>query len=296
MEVHSVTDVITLSNTGWDQQVPTAQRELAADALERGGVLLFPQLSFLMSDSEGEFLSPTVAGDGKNVSLDPANGLLSGSSVNDADLQRLQNMMKRFAASSRHLLRCLLPHYEAGLEQGRTSFRPTEIAGRRTSWRKDDTRLHVDSFPSSPTQGSRILRVFTNVNPRGQSRNWRLGESFEGVARRYLPSLTAPIWGADHMLDLLGITKRRRTAYDHYMLQLHDRMKADLAYQSQVAQRACEFQAGSTWMVFTDLVSHAAMSGQYAFEQTYYLPVNSMLDPSRAPLRILEKLLGRELT
>lgn len=49
-------------------------------------------------------------------------------------------------------------------------------------------------------------------------------------------------------------------------------------------------------MVFTDLVSHAAMSGQYALEQTYHLPVNSMLDPSRAPLRILEGLLGRELT
>jgi hypothetical protein len=295
-EVISVTDIITLSNPDWDQQVTTAEQELAADALERGNVLLFPHLSFLLQDGEGQFLSPTVAGEGKNVSLDPANGLLRGSSVNDADLlQRLQFMMNRFATSSRHLLRSLLPRYETGLEQARTSFRPTEIAGRRTSWRKDDTRLHVDSFPSSPTQGNRILRVFTNVNPHGQSRNWRLGESFEGVARRYLPSLPGPIWGADHVLNFLGITRRRRTAYDHYMLQLHDRMKADLAYQSQVAQRACEFQAGSTWMVFTDLVSHAAMSGQYAFEQTYHLPVNSMLDPSRSPLRILEKLLGREL-
>jgi hypothetical protein len=49
-------------------------------------------------------------------------------------------------------------------------------------------------------------------------------------------------------------------------------------------------------MVFSDVVSHAAMSGQHAFEQTYHLPVNSMMDPSRAPLRILENLLNRELT
>ena len=62
-------------------------------------------------------------------------------------------MMQRFAASSRALLRNLLPRYETGLLQARTSFRPVEIAGRPTSWRKDDTRLHVDSFSSSPVQG-----------------------------------------------------------------------------------------------------------------------------------------------
>lgn len=291
-----MTDIITLSNTSWDQRVTAAEQKLAINELERGSVLLFPQLDFLIQDGEGQLLSPTVAGDGKNVSLDPSTGSLRGTSIDGADLQGLQNMMNRFAASSRELLRNLLPHYEADLEQARTSFRPVEIAGRRTSWRKDDTRLHVDSFPSSPTQGSRILRVFTNVNPHGQSRNWRLGESFEDVARRYLPSLSGPIWGSAHVLNLLGITKRRRTAYDHYMLQLHDRMKADVAYQTQVAQRAYEFQAGSTWMVFSDLVSHAAMSGQFAFEQTYHLPVNSMMDSSRSPLRILENLLNRELT
>jgi 3-deoxy-D-manno-octulosonic acid hydroxylase-like protein len=293
-----MTDVITLAIASWDQQATMAAQELAVDALELGSVLLFPQLSFSIQDGDDRLLSPMIAGKGKNVSLDPSAGSLRGSSssVNEADLQRLKDMIERFAASSRNLLRNLLPQYETGLEQARTSFRPVEIAGRRTSWRKDDTRLHVDSFPSSPTQGNRILRVFTNINPYGRSRNWRLGEPFEGVARRFLPSLRGPIWGTDRVLDLLGITKRRRTAYDHYMLQLHDRMKADLAYQSQVAQRAYDFQTGSTWMVFSDLVSHAAMSGQYALEQTYHLPVNSMVDPSRAPLRILEKLLGRKLT
>jgi hypothetical protein len=290
-----MTDVITLPNTTWDQRIATAAQELAVDALERGSVLLFPQLSFLIQDGERQFLSPTVAGEGKNVSLDPSNGSLRGSSVNEPDLQRLQKMMNRFAKSSRDLLRSLLPNYEAGLEQARTSFRPVEISGRKTSWRKDDSRLHVDSFPSSPTRGNRILRVFTNVNPHGQSRSWRLGESFDGVARRYLPSIPRPIWGASHVLNVLGITKRRRTAYDHYMLHLHDRMKADMEYQSQVIQRAYEFQAGSTWVVFTDLVPHAATGGQYAFEQTYHLPVNSMRDPSRAPLRILENLLGHDL-
>ena len=291
-----MTDVIVLPNTSWDQRVTATEQELAVDALERGSVLLFPQLSFSIQDDERQLLSPTVAGHGKNVSLNPSKGSLRGSSAKDAELQRLHNMMDRFAKSSRDLLRCLLSPYETALEQGRTSFRPVEIAGRRTSWRQDDTRLHVDNFPSSPTQGKRILRIFTNVNPHGQSRNWRLGEPFEGVARRYLHSISRPTRGASHVLNLLGITKSRRTGYDHYMLQLHDRMKADMAYQSQVAQRDFAFHAGHTWMVFTDIVSHAAMSGQYALEQTAYLPINAMLDPSRAPLRILEKFLGRELT
>jgi 3-deoxy-D-manno-oct-2-ulosonic acid (Kdo) hydroxylase len=294
-KVISMSDIITLPNTTWDQRLSPAEQELAVDALERGNVLVFPQLSFLIQDRERQFLSPTIVGAGKNVSLDPSTWSLRGSSVREPAQQRLKMMMNRFAKSSQDLVDSVLPNYQEGLVQARTSFRPVEISGRNTSRRKDDTRLHVDSFPSWPTQGNRILRVFTNVNPNGQSRGWRLGETFEGVARRYLPSIPRPIWGASSVLNLLGITKGRRTAYDHYMLHLHDRMKADIEYQEQVTQRAYEFNTGSTWMVFTDVVSHAATGGQYAFEQTYHLPVNAMLDPSRAPVRILENLLGHDL-
>ena len=53
--------------------------------------------------------------------------------------------------------------------------------------------------------------------------------------------------------------------------------------------------AGSTWIVQTDSVSHAALSGQSMFEQTFLLPVEGMLDPARSPLRILERLAGRRL-
>ncbi len=248
-----------------------------------------------MEELEGRLLSPTIAAKSKNVSLDCSSGTLRGSSADEAELRLLRTMMQRFAASSGALLSHLLPRYKAGLVQGRTSFRPVEIAKRSTSWRKDDTRLHVDSFPSSPVRDKRILRVFSNVNPHGQSRTWRLGESFESVARRYLPSARRPVWGVRQLLRLLGITKGRRSAYDHFMLHMHDRMKADLDYQSKVDQIVFEFHAGSTWIAFTDQVSHAAMRGQYALEQTYYLPVTCMLDPSQAPLRILQRLAGREL-
>ena len=291
-----MTDVIVLPNANWDQPCSTAEQQQAILALESGNVLLFPQLNFPIQDGEDRLLSPTAAGRAKNVNLDPASGALRGSNADEAELKLLRSMMTRFATFSRALIRNLLPRYEADLQQARTSYRPIEIAGRSTSWRKDDTRLHVDSFPSSPTQGKRILRVFSNVHPQGRSRTWRLGEPFEDVAQRYVRSLPNPICGASLALNLLGITKSRRSAYDHYMLHLHDRMKADMTYQSEAVQKLYEFPTGSTWIVFTDQVSHAAMSGQYALEQTFHLPVHAMLDPSQSPLRILERLLVQQLT
>ena len=96
-------------------------------------------------------------------------------------------------------------------------------------------------------------------------------------------------------LNWLGLTKSRRSAYDHYMLRLHDTMKADLDYQENAVQRQFDFPAVSTWITFTDKVSHAAMGGQYALEQTFYLPVDAMMDPEQSPLRMLEHTLGRRL-
>ena len=290
-----MTDVVKLPVTRWDQPCPPELQAQAIDALERGQVLCFPELEFALDADEQRLLSPAIAGQGKNISLDPATGLLRGSSATGAELQRLQAMVQRFADSSRALMRQLLPHYEAGLQQARTSFRPVEIAGRSTSWRKDDTRLHVDAFPSSPTRGTRILRIFSNVNPQGQSRRWRLGEPFEDVARRFLPAIRGPLWGSSALLEMLHVTKGRRSAYDHFMLRLHDTMKADLDYQARVAQSGYEFRPGSSWMVYTDQASHAAMAGQHALEQTYHLPVGAMHDPARSPLRTLERLLAREL-
>ena len=74
-----------------------------------------------------------------------------------------------FAAGAAFALR-LFPHYKGHLTRGNSSFRPSQVATRVTSWRKDDTRLHIDAFPSNPMHGTRLLRVFSNVNPSGQPR------------------------------------------------------------------------------------------------------------------------------
>lgn len=290
-----MSEVIVFPLSRWDEPCVAAEQARATRALEAGNVLFFPQLRFPLGEGEERLLSESAAGQSKNVSLKPSTGMVSGSNADAAERELLQRMMTRFATLSKALIDNLLPHYAGALQQARTSYRPVEVAGRPTSWRKDDTRLHVDSFPSSPTRGKRILRVFANLHPQGQTRDWRIGEPFEDIARRFVPSISAPLWGSSFALNALRITKSRRSAYDHYMLRLHDRMKADPTYQSQSAQTPFEFPTGTTWMTYTDQVSHAAMRGQYALEQTFYLPVDAMLDPAQSPLRILERLVGRPL-
>ena len=290
-----MSDVIAMPVASWDGDCTAAVHDVALRAIERGSVIAIERLPFVLLDDEHGLLAPALAGRGKNISLDADGGRLRGSAAEDAALNALRAMMRRFAEASATLVRNLLPRYARELQRGRTSFRPLEIEGRPVSWRKDDTRLHVDSFPSSPVQGRRILRVFTNVNREGQARVWRIGEPFEAVAQRYAGLVRFPPPGMCRALQMLGLTRGRRSSYDHLMLQLHDRMKADLAYQSAAAQTRHSFLPGSTWLLFSDQVSHAAMSGQFALEQTFYVPVSAMLEPERSPLRTLERLFARPL-
>src|SRR6185369_3831786 len=96
-------------------------------------------------------------------------------------------------------------------------------------------------------------------------------------------------------LAALHVTKGRRSEYDHLMLGLHDRAKADLAYQRRCSQRVVRFAPGTTWLCFSDQVMHAAVSGQYMLEQTIHMPVSALYDPTRSPLAVLERLTSRSL-
>ena len=267
----------------------------AAETLERGGLLLLSSLPFDIPATDGPLFSKDILASSKNASFDPATGRIGGTTLQGADLDRLRGLMQRFSEFAAALVDALFPDYRGRLEPARASFRPAEIAGRATSWRKDDTRLHIDSFPASPTAGRRILRVFRNVNPSGRPRSWRIGEDFEAVASRFAGALSTPVPGTSLLLKILHLTKSRRTDYDALMLALHDRMKEDAGYQKSVSQTAIDFPSGATWVAFTDQVSHAAMAGQFQLEQTFLLPVAAMRDESRSPLRILERIKGRRL-
>jgi hypothetical protein len=266
------------------------------DALERGEILYFPDLPFELTPEEKPFLAPTTSdGKSKNVVYDIRNDSLHGTALTAAAREALQAMMRRYCQSTTKLVKTMLPGYAGELEIARTSFRPVRVEGRPSSYKKDDTRLHVDAFASSPNQGRRILRVFSNVNPEGEPRRWEVGEPFESFAPKFVSRIKVPSPVRGVLLEQLRVTRGRRTPYDHVMLELHDRGKADTAYQKASPKTAVAFPPGTTWIVYTDRVMHAALGGQHLLEQTFHLPVAAMRNPERSPLRILERLYRRPL-
>ena len=179
--------IVRLAQSDWTAADPLVAA-MAEEQLEGGAVVHLPDLPFHVADSEDVIFSPGVLASSKNVSFDPGRGRISGTTLDGAAAATLGGVMARFTDRADRLMRALLPAYSGALLRARASFRPAEIAGRATSWRKDDTRLHVDSFPATPVGARRIVRLFTNVNPRGKPRTWRVGDRFEAVARRYSPA------------------------------------------------------------------------------------------------------------
>ena len=288
-----VTQVRDFPDRDWGPGGPTHDVEAL---IEAGEVLRFPYLAFDLQESELRFRDPRWAdGKAKNISLRWPGGEMRGAAGTPKELADLKAMITRWAEMSEAFALRLFPHYRGRLRRGNTSFRPVDVAGRTTSWRKDDTRLHIDAFPSNPMHGTRLLRVFSNINPDGRPREWRVGEPFEAHAKRYLAAIPQPLPGSAWLLEKTGITKRRRTEYDHLMLQLHDRAKADAEFQRSGPQARVDFAPGTTWVVFSDQVLHAAMGGQHMMEQTFHLDVAHQQRPEVSPRGTLERLLGREL-
>ena len=265
---------------------PTLSDPEQASQLEYGNIIYLPKLSFTVDDLS--LLSPKICDTSKkNISYAYSKQKISGISANHPQRMSLKKMMHAYAIYARTLVDTILPQYQTDLRWGRTSYRPVEIIGRHRSKRQDDTRVHVDAFPATPVQGWRILRVFCNVNPDNKPRVWHIGEPFAQVLAQFSNHLPAYNPVKAWLLHQFKLTKSRRTNYDHYMLHLHDQMKLNDSYQTQLPKKVMNFPARSTWLVFTDVVSHAALSGQYLLEQTFYLPISAMQHPEASPYQQL---------
>src|SRR6185369_8341176 len=101
---------------------------------------------------------------------------LKGVAGDESVQSHVTDIVSRFASQATQLVHALFPAYAPHLRAAPTSLRPKSVSDRKQSVRADDKRLHVDAFPSRPNYGERILRVFTNINPDGEPRVWRVGE------------------------------------------------------------------------------------------------------------------------
>src|SRR5438270_1706413 len=197
------------------------------------------------------------------------------------------------------LLSRVLAPYASHWSLDFASFRPLEEQGRDLPTHKKNDLLHVDAFPTRPTHGGRILRVFTNLNP-SRNREWFVSDPFQQLAGKYALQAGIQQVAARRMsgqlrrlLHRLGLTVADRSPYDRFMLRFHDFLKENAAYQETCEKVHLEFAPLATWLVFSDGVAHAALSGQYAIEQTFVVPVEALVNPEHAPIRVLENILGQ---
>ena len=163
-----------LSENCWNAPFDFSTQHRLTHDLESGQVLFFPELRFELSAAEQDWVENKVAGiTAKNVSFNPKAHKIKGLECDAATEQLLAGVCSRFHQQAVQLVEQLFPHYHGKLQVGMTSLRPVEIEGRiSASPKKDDTKLHVDAFPSRPNQGRRILRVFTNINMQNKPRVW----------------------------------------------------------------------------------------------------------------------------
>jgi hypothetical protein len=266
--------------------------------LERDGVLILETDPFRLSNADFDLIDGQASdGHSKNWSFNPHTGDLDGVIGGGEAINGLKGILSRYVKWSQDLIGDFFPGYLKDIELGRTSLRTRSVQEEPPlSRRKDDRSLHLDAFTSQPVTGRRILRVFSNVDPSGAGREWAIADGgFEDFAKRFRHRARRLLPGEAMLLEGLSLTKCRRTDYDQIMLGMHDAAKRDRVYQATALRRFVSFPGGSTWLAFTDQTPHAAVSGQCALEQTFYVPVESLADPSRSPLRILERLWGARL-
>jgi 3-deoxy-D-manno-oct-2-ulosonic acid (Kdo) hydroxylase len=285
----------------------TAERATqACRDLECGHIVFLPNSPIEIPSEDRELLlgrKQSSSAYHKNIAYRPLEDRVTGLDESEAqDAERLRQIMHDFSRRSVEFLSIFLAPYANKWKLEFASFRPIEEKGRQARVHARNDLLHFDSFPTRPTNGARILRFFTNINP-AQSRVWLTSQTFEAFgpmmvkAGRLTASVNSPLHRAAYSVARkLHLRGAHRSPYDDLMHRCHNLMKEDAQFQKNTPKNRWEFPPNSSWMVFTDCVSHAVLSGQYALEQTFLVPHSALVEPQRSPLAILESLAGRRLT
>lgn len=274
-------------------------------ALERGNILYFPRTPFALPEEDRELLRSTGLSSSthhKNIAYRPGEGKVTGfDPAAVRDVKKLRAVMRGYSERALEFLWKLLPRYMEKAKVDFASFRPQEEQGRDLPTKKRNDLLHVDAFPTRPTRGNLILRFFTNINAT-TPRVWMTSDPMAMLAPRYakdagLPDAASRPHGsfASRLLGAFGGIDAKRSAYDRFMLGFHDYLKFNGEYQQKSPKYRFEFPPDSTWMVFTDVVPHAVLSGRYALEQTVIVSRDSLVSRELAPIEILQGLCGQPL-
>jgi hypothetical protein len=283
-----------------------ATQDSLAERLERGEIEYYPACPFSVptGDDLNFLLEQRLASRAhKNISYDPRTRRIKGyHHASPAQAERLQSLLASFQESATRWLGQTLPSYARSWRLDQVSYRPEEEATRKLRLKARNDLLHVDAFPSRPTNGQRILRLFVNINP-SDPRVWCTSLPFEQLLERYgheagLPSTPVSGWLGGFRRSIMGLFNpklRNRSAYDQFMLRFHDFLKANDEFQVRGPKRFWSFPPGSAWMVLTDVASHAVLRGRYALEHSYFIAPASLAIPNQSPPSLLARACGRSV-
>ncbi|MGH8530246.1 MAG: Kdo hydroxylase family protein [Nevskiales bacterium] len=293
-------------------QLAQAGRNDISDALERGGIVHFPECPIeLPSQADLDFLRQKMPAmmKSKNVSYHPESGRIYGLEGDPADVERAHEILKEHIARVVAFLEQKTPQLTQGWTVGTASFRPLQERGRALSAHASNELIHVDAMAYGATHGDRVLRFFVNANDHGADRVWTTKGTFPELFNRYgtVAGVTPP-QGKQNRLEE-GFWDKVRTAivnllarfnpgaktaldsspYDRLMRRFHNYMKDTPEFQNtSVGHQEFRFKPYSAWMTFTDMVSHACIEGQHAFADTFVVPLDSCRLKEVAPYYILK--------
>ena len=282
-------------------------RELS-DELERGRIIYFPQSPLpLPAPADIDFLCTELPAklQRKNVSYYPSANRLKGIKE-AATAEKTRALLEQRSKTVQSFLTRAMPELTADWTIGTSSFRPIEEKGRALSAHASNELVHIDAGAYGATHGARILRFFTNLNAK-TDRVWCSKGTFAELYLRYgkdagidgQHSLRTPPWdiartSALRLAAKAGWSMARMidgSPYDRPMRRFHNFMKDSPAFQADMnGHQEFRFAPGSSWMVLTDTLSHACVSGQFALIDTFLLPLKNCRVRESAPYYVLQGL------
>jgi hypothetical protein len=296
--------LITIASVLALEPMQESQARAWCRRLETGDILYFPQtpisfppddLSFLLGQQQtGSTLHKNIA---YKPNLDSVSGLDDAS---PSSVAQLQAIMRRYSQDVSRFLSEFLSPYQGRWQLDYASFRPQEEEGRDLPLRRRNDLLHTDAFPTRPTRGARILRFFNNIHPT-RTRDWVVSDPFPVLAPLYAPEqISLPATGNSASRALRSVANAaglghaipslKRSPYDDFMMRFHNFLKENASFQAECRKEYLQFPPGSSWMVYTDMVPHAVLSGQYALEQTFLVEHQAMVAPEFSPLSVLQAM------
>ncbi|HZC44674.1 MAG TPA: Kdo hydroxylase family protein [Acidobacteriaceae bacterium] len=302
--------MVTISPEAYLHAAPEQARAWCRQ-LEEGKILFFPQTPIALAEGDLRFLlslEQTSSGLHKNLAYKPQRDQVSGADMKNADAaasERLHRILREYSQRVTKFLESFLSPYQSRWQLEYGSFRPQEEQGRDLPLRRRNDLMHTDAFPTRPTRGARILRFFNNLHP-SKTRDWITGEPFRALVPQFAPNqialpreqstLTRVAAAAAVNLGLGRVMPAvKRSPYDDFMMRFHNFLKENATYQAHGKREAWSFPPGSSWMVYTDMVPHAVLAGQYALEQTYLISPEAMVAPEHSPLHVLQAMTRQPL-